>query len=310
VISGTALIIGRQRGGVLLERLLCRGENISGCIIMEDDRHEQPWAERLSELATMHKVPYVVAKSFRNPRAAQALKAWQPSVAIAENWRSMISREVYDEIRSFVVLHESMLPRYRGFAPLSWPIINGETSTGVSLFHISETVDAGDIVDQTPISIGPDETVNDLYEKTIPVVCDLVEHNLEALKAGNGTRIKQDDEHATYACARRAEDGEIDWSAPTQNIYDLVRALAPPLMPGAWTRLDGAKLVIASAELKRQTLVYVGRIPGRVVDITESAVRVLTGDGVLSIRTVLVPGNDKPVPASSVLKTVRCVFGR
>ncbi|MDQ2842058.1 MAG: hypothetical protein M3Y72_13650 [Acidobacteriota bacterium] len=307
--SGIALIIARRRGAALLRRLVERGDSIRGCIIMNDDAHEEPWADRISDLAQESGIAHVIARSFQNEGARSALHSWKPAAVIAENWRTMVPPEVYESVPSFVVLHESLLPKYRGFAPLSWPIINGETTTGVTLFHIAREVDAGDIVEQAAISIDLKSTVNDLYEKTIPVCCDLVERNLAALIAGDAPRIGQNHSEATYACARTPEDGKISWSDSTAKTYNLIRALQPPLMPGAWTTWGDSRLVIASARPIETPAVYVGRIPGRVVELGEKFVKVLTGDGLLEIETVIASDAASPVSASQVLRSVRTRLG-
>ncbi|HTR37634.1 MAG TPA: methionyl-tRNA formyltransferase [Bryobacteraceae bacterium] len=308
--SNLVLIIGRRRGAVLLERLLRQQVPIKGCIIMQDDPHEEQWADRLYAIADRFDVDSVVGRSLRNGEPARKLKSWNPDIVVAENWRTLVPKEIYQSVRHFVIFHEALLPKYRGFAPLSWPIINGETTTGVTLFYVDEEVDSGDIIAQQAIPVGPDDTVNDLYDRTIPVYCDLLDRYLPMLDNGGAPKIRQDESQATYTCARTPEDGQIDWSQPTGKIYNLIRALAPPMMPGAWTTSAGERLLIRSATPVRNAPYYVGRIPGRLVRILDGAVWVLTGDGVMQLNVVSSAVKDaEPTPASTALRSLKARLG-
>ncbi len=304
------LIAARRRGAVLLETLLKRDVNVCGCVFMQDDPHEEQWADRLCAIADRFEIDSVVGRSLRNGEPARKLRAWNPHIVVAENWRTLVPRDVYQPVPHFVVFHEALLPKYRGFAPLSWPIINGESETGVTLFYASEEVDAGDVISQRRIPIAQDDTVNELYDKTIPVYCEMLEEFLLHITNGGAPRFPQDTSQATYTCVRTPADGCIDWSLPTACIYNLIRALAPPTMPGAWTTFAGESLIIRSAAIIHAMPNYVGRIPGRVVRILDGPVWVLTGDGVLQVNVVSSTARDaEPAPASSVLRSLKIKLG-
>lgn len=307
--SDFVLIAARRRGAVLLERLIKQGVRIRGCIFMQDDPHEEQWSERLSAIADRFGIDSVVGRSLRAGEPARKFQSWNPQIVIAENWRTMVPPEVYKSVRHFVIFHEALLPKYRGFAPLSWPIINGETKTGVTLFYIDEEVDAGDIIAQRTIPIAQDDTVNEIYDKTIPIYCELLDQYLPMLDNGGAPRAPQNASQATYTCARTPEDGQIDWTASTRVTYNLIRALAPPMMPGAWTTLCGERLLIRSACLVHDVPDYVGRIPGRVVKIMENGVWVLTGDGVIQVNVVSSVKDAEPAPASTVLRSIKARLG-
>ncbi|MFN7933206.1 MAG: formyltransferase family protein [Bryobacteraceae bacterium] len=308
--SDVVLIAARRRGAVLLETLLKEDIPIRGCIFMQDDPHEEPWADRLCAIADRFEIDSVVGRSLRNGEPARKLHAWQPKIVVAENWRTIVPHDVYEAIPHFVIFHEALLPKYRGFAPLSWPIINGESLTGVTLFYVSEEVDAGDIIAQRSIPIDPDDTVNELYDKTIPVYCDMLAEALPLLDNGGAPRRPQDHAQATYTCVRTPSDGRIDWTQPTAAIYNLIRALTPPMMPGAWTNLAGDALMIRSASILPVTPDYVGRVPGRVVRILDGPVWVLTGDGVIQLNVVSAMTRDaEPSPAAALLRSLKTKLG-
>jgi methionyl-tRNA formyltransferase len=204
--------------------------------------------------------------------------------------------------------HDSLLPHGRGFAPTNWAIITGADRSGVTLFHMAAGVDDGDVVAQRTIPIGPRTTAGELYEHVSAATLELVLEYLPALKAGTAPRSRQDEERATYFCARRPEDGVIDWSASTQTIDRLVRGLGHPY-PGARTALAGRELIVWDAEPVEPAPSYVGRVPGRPVGFgKDGSVDVLTGDGVLRLRWVQVPGC-RPVAPARVIGSIRATLG-
>jgi methionyl-tRNA formyltransferase len=221
----------------------------------------------------------------------------------------MIPSRVYlRPVRGAFVFHDSLLPEYRGFAPTVWAIINGEKQTGVTLFAIGDDVDAGDIVDQRAIPIGPDSTISEVMERVTETYLELLERNLQGLLDRSASRRRQDHARATFTCKRIPQDSEIDWFLATDNIYNLIRASGAPY-PGAYTFLNGKKLIIWSAAPVKNARRYAGRIPGRVVEIrpAEGSI-VLTGDGLLLIQQVQIEGGD-PVCAADVLKRLSDTLG-
>src|SRR5690606_18388029 len=122
---------------------------------------------------------------------------------------------IYERARlGAFVFHDSLLPAYRGFSPTVWAIINGEDNTGVTLFHMADDVDSGDIVAQQRVSIAPDETIADVLENVTQAYLSVLESYLPALMDGSAPRIPQEHEAATYTCKRLPEDNAIDWHAP------------------------------------------------------------------------------------------------
>ena len=217
------------------------------------------------------------------------------------SWRFIIPNSVYRRARlGAYVFHDSLLPRYRGFSPTVWSIINGETHTGVTLFEMSDGFDEGDVIAQRRVPIGPDQAIAEVLEQVTDTYMDLLRDNLECLVKGTATRHPQDHERATYTSKRLPDDNEIDWTASTNSIFNLVRAVSEPYS-GAYTYLAGHKIRVWAAKKLPNPRQFVGRIPGRVVEVRpgEGTV-VLTGDGCLLLTRVQ-PEGGEVVCAADVL---------
>jgi methionyl-tRNA formyltransferase len=223
--------------------------------------------------------------------------------------RILLPSEVYEAPpRGTLAVHDSYLPEYRGFAPLNWSIINGEDHTGVTLFHLGEGVDEGDIVARKKVRIGKDETAGEVYERVIDETIEMVLATWPLLEKKKTKRMKQDPNKGSITCSRTPVDGCIDWTRPTRQVHDLVRALTKPY-PGAFTFHAGKKLFIWAAKPAPRGAKYIGRIPGRVVAVSsEGHIDVLTGDGVLRVTEVQEEGGES-LPAAQVVKSVKVSLG-
>jgi methionyl-tRNA formyltransferase len=301
---------GTRRGHAVLGALLERGEPVCGVIALEQDAHElERCDDEMCRVAAEHGVPCRVARRIGSNLESWILEALRPELILVIGWRTIVPMSVVNApTLGCLGAHDSLLPHGRGFAPTNWAIITGADHGGVTLFHMSESVDAGDIVAQRAIPIGPRTTAAELYDDVSVATLELVLEHLPALKTGSAARTAQDEECATYFCARRPEDGLIDWRASTETIDRLVRGLGHPY-PGARTTLEGTELIIWDAEPVTPTPVYVGRVPGRPVSFgTDGSVDVLTGDGVLRLRRVQARGRD-PVPPTRVIASIRATLG-
>lgn len=299
---------GTPRGRRVLETLIEREVDLIGVYAMREDDHEQfRESDTISKLARDNSVPVMVTKRLSQYEEAEIV-ALDPELIIVVGWRTMISCAVYSLPRNGCVgVHDSPLPRYRGFAPVNWAIINGEPAWGVSLMHLAEGIDEGDIVAQKSFAIGERVTAAELYEQVTESTLEVINENLGALLNGSARRTPQDHARATYACARTPGDGEIDWSASTQEIDRLVRGLGFPY-PGAFTSWKGEKITIWEAVPVMRAPVYEGRIAGRVVSFNDESADVLTGDGVLRITKVQLARGEVS-DAGRILRTVKASLG-
>lgn len=229
---------------------------------------------------------------------------------LAVNWRTRVPSTIYRAARlGAFVFHDSLLPRYRGFSPTVWAMINGEDHTGVTLFEMTDEIDGGDIVDQERVAIMPEDTIAEVTARVTEAYVSVLRRSVPLLISGSAPRSRQDPALATYGCRRAPEDDRIDWKRPTQKTYDLIRAVARPYW-GAYTSLAGRRLTIWSATMPELIRPYVGRIPGRVVERrADGTVVVLTGDGTLMLREVQLE-DDQPRAAASVITGQHQTVGR
>ncbi len=233
----------------------------------------------------------------RNVAAPQYHELWEKQnidLMFCVSWRYMIPPSIYERstIGSYV-FHDSLLPKYRGFSPTVWAMLNGEHETGVTLFEIAETVDSGRIIDQRPIAISRTETIADILEKVTVTYLKLLEKNFKSIVEGNIRPYEQDSELATYCCKLTPDDVKIDWTWTTERIFNMIRAYGPPY-PGAYFYYGDEKIHIIRAEPIQTPKHYSGRIPGRIVNIDKlKGITVLSGDGEICIQAVKTANGDE-----------------
>jgi methionyl-tRNA formyltransferase len=237
----------------------------------------------------------------------RAVDEIQPNCVVVSSYDRILPGRVLGRCR-FVNVHYAPLPEYRGRANVNWAIINGESDTAVTIHVMAPGLDAGNVLYQQRVPIGPDDTIGDLYLRLNDVQRQVLADTVARYIAGY-EGVPQQEDDATYGCTRIPDDGEINWASPTREIYALIRALGPPY-PGAYTFLDGGRLTILQAIPLEGAPRYVGRIPGRVVGRSrqEGHVDVLTGDGVLRIAEMAREGAG-PEPAAAFIGSIRQTLG-
>lgn len=299
------LLCATQRGHRVLQKLTELLAPSTALVVFSfpEEPWEPPFLNDIRNLTLTNGGQFFEAKQVGAERWNHFWETTEVDLMLAVSWRYMIPPWVYRRARlGAFVFHDSLLPQYRGFSPTVWAIINGENHTGVTLFEIAEGVDEGPIVDQAGVSIGPDATISVVLERVTQTYLALLERNLDELMKGTARRIPQDHSQATYTCKRLPEDNQIDWTASTRDIYNLIRAVSAPY-PGAYTYLDGKKMRVWSAKRLLDDRSYVGRIPGRVVEVRHGeGTVVLTGDGALMLCQVQIEGSEITC-ASEVIKS-------
>jgi methionyl-tRNA formyltransferase len=277
---------GTYRGWKTLEVLMNSGHIPKQCVILKEDDHEiLRYSERIAALAESRKVPFEIKEKLADGDY-QLMNNANHDLAVVCGWRTIIDPSCASSFRlGLVAAHDSLLPKYRGFAPLNWAIINGETETGVTLFLIGEgEVDSGAVISQLKVPISRNDYAIDVYEKITDATITLFEDLFTSYQKGAVPISAQDENQATYTCKRSPQDGAIDWRHPWSRVYDLIRALAHPY-PGAFCASSGKTYHIRKASpghyLQRD---YVGRIPGKVIDIRPTGIEVLCGNGSLFIE--------------------------
>jgi len=222
---------------------------------------------------------------------------------IAISWRYLIPESFYSRAeRGAYVFHDSMLPKYRGFSPTVWALINGEPDTGMTLFRMVNAVDAGEIVGQKSIAIEDKDDIGTLRSKGTVALLGLLDRHLDEILSGRVTSIPQDEAMATYTCKWLPEDARIDWAMPSKSIHNLIRGTTRPYT-GAYCRMGERRLSVWRSALILTPPEFVGRVPGRVVEVGDGWVNILTGDSTLRLIDVSV-GDGEVKPASQILDSL------
>lgn len=184
-------------------------------------------------------------------------------------------------------LHASLLPRYRGAAPIHWAVINGETETGCSIFFLNEKVDTGEIIRQQKTEIGPMETTGDLYERLKVIGSRLLAETIDDIAAGKAEPVPQDDTEATPAPKLFRENTKIDFNQPVQDVHNRIRGLNP--FPTAWCMYGDKKL---NLHRSKPGLSGSNGEPGELVEV-EGRLYVCCSDGLLELEELQLPGTKR-----------------
>ena len=270
---------------------------------------EPPFLDTVQSAAASAGARFFETRNVAGPKMAEFWAGERVDLMFAVSWRYMIPREIYERPKfGTCVFHDSLLPTYRGFAPTVWAIANGEDHTGVTLFRIAEEVDAGDIVDQRRVAIGPDDTIAAVMSAVTQTYLQLLEQNFTALASGTAKATPQNHAAASFTCKRLPADNAIDWAASTARIFNLIRATGHPYS-GATTTLASRPLTVWAAE-RIPAKNYVGRVPGRVTEMLpgKGAV-VLTGDGALLVTRAQIEGGTETC-AAEILDSISMTLGR
>lgn len=239
---------GTRRGLRALESLFIPDVRVVGVVSLAQHEHESDRCEdAMAKLCAAHDVPVYETRRLEDRDYAALLRELGPDVGFVVGCRVRIPTDVLAvPPNGMLAAHDSLLPAYRGFAPLNWAILNREDHTGVTLFFLSSGIDEGDIAGQRRVPIGPRDTAPMIYERVCQATVELVSEAIETLKTGPLPRRPQEHCRATYTCSRIPEDGLLEWHRPTEALDAQVRALTRPY-PGAFTYYRGRKLFVWSA---------------------------------------------------------------
>ena len=222
-----------------LKVLLARGLEVPLVVTHADDPNEEIWFSSVRDTAADYGIDAIEPADPNTPEVIALVASCRPDFLFSFYYRKVLGTPLLAVPRRGALnMHGSLLPKYRGRAPVNWAIIHGETETGATLHYMTEKPDNGDIVGQTAVPILRDDTAEDVFHKVVVAAESTLYAALPALVAGNAPRRPQDLSRGAYFSGRRPEDGVIDWSKSASEIHDLVRAVAPPF-PGARTTISG-----------------------------------------------------------------------
>jgi methionyl-tRNA formyltransferase len=232
-----------------LSVMLAHGVRIPLVVTHRDDPDENVWFESVEKLARLNDLEVATPDDPNSPQFLQRLADISPDFIFSFYYRHMLSPAVLaTAMRGAFNMHGSLLPKFRGRAPVNWAVLRGESSTGATLHEMVEKPDAGRIVDQFPVPILPDDRALDVFRKVTVAAELLLDRALPGVLDGMAPLITQDLSQGGYFRGRKSDDGLIDWSKGAQEIHDLVRAVAPPY-PGAFTLLGGQRLRLLRTRL-------------------------------------------------------------
>jgi methionyl-tRNA formyltransferase len=250
-------------------------------------RGKQLAAPPVKELAQKYDIPVYQPLKLRQPEAVAELEALAPDLIVVVAYGQILPKSVLEiPAHGCINVHASLLPKYRGAAPINKAIIDGETETGITTMYMDVGLDTGDMLVKKSLSIGPEETAGQLHDRLASLGRETMEETLRQLCAGTLQRVVQDDEQSTYAAMMKKEDGRIDWSRSAQEIHNHVRGLDP--WPGAYTTINGELLKLAETRPESGE-----GSPGSVIAADKHGVCVACGSGSLRIQQLQLSGRKR-----------------
>lgn len=228
-------------GARCLQALLEAGVDVQLVITHTDDPNERIWFTSVAEVAQKAGIAVITPESARDPDVQARIAAIAPDYIFSFYYRQMIPMSVLSLARIAPLnMHGSLLPKYRGRVPINWAVLHGETETGATLHVMAEKPDAGDIVAQQAVPIGSDDTAGEVFAKVTAAAAETLKDVLPRLRQGDVPRRPNNLAEGSYFGGRKPEDGRIHWDQTAAQVYNLIRAVAPPY-PGAFCDVETAQ---------------------------------------------------------------------
>ena len=280
-----------------LKALYAAGHEICGVYTRRDKpvgRKQVLTAPPVKEVALEHGTPVFQPRTLRDGSEDADIRALAPDLIVVVAYGCILPKSVLEAPKyGCINLHVSLLPKYRGAAPIHWSILNGDKETGVTIMHMALALDAGDIISQVKTPIDPDETVEMLHDRLARLGADLLAETVQNIADGTATRTPQDESQVTLAPMLSRELSPMDWTKPARRLHDQVRGLIP--WPSATAELNGVKCkIFATAVLDETT----GKAPGSVLAADKKGLKIACGEGtVLRIDTLQAAGGKRMAAA-------------
>ena len=251
----------------------------------------------VKECALAHGIEVFQPVKVKEPENIEVLRKYEPDIIIVAAFGQIVPKSILDMPKyGCVNVHASLLPKYRGAAPIQWAVINGDEVTGVTIMRMNEGIDTGDMIAKKTVRLAEDETGGSLFDKLAQVGAQLCVETMEMIEAGKVEYIPQNNEEATHTSMIRKELGLIDWNRPAVEIERLIRGLNP--WPSAYTQLSGKTFKIWKAKVVSDENTYE---PGCICRIDKDGMYVQTGEGILLLTEVQMEGK-KRMEASAFLR--------
>ena len=280
-----------------LEAVVAAGHEVA-CVVTQPDkprgRGKELQPTPVKEAAQRHGLPVYQPAKIRDPEAVEKIRSFQPDVIVVVAFGQIIPQQILDIPRyGCINVHASLLPKYRGAAPIQWAVINGEKESGVTTMQMDEGLDTGDMLLKTTIVLDEKETGGSLHDKLSDAGAKLCVETLKRLEEGSIQPEKQGESPTEYARMLNKAMGAIDWNQDAVSIERLIRGLNP--WPSAYTTWDNKTMKIWDADV----LSYDGtEEPGTVVDVTKNTIVIAAGEGALALKEIQLAGKKRmPVQA-------------
>jgi methionyl-tRNA formyltransferase len=291
-----AVVFAYHNVGVrCLKVLLAHGVDVPLVVTHDDNPDEAIWFDSVAATSAEHRIATRVPTDPNAPELVAEIAALAPEFLFSFYYRRLLKAPLLAlPPRGALNMHGSLLPRYRGRAPVNWAVLHGERQTGASLHYMTEKPDAGDLVAQQAIPILPDDTAREVFDKVTVAAEIALDSVLPALLDGTAPRTRQEPSAGSYFGGRRAEDGIVDWRRDARAIHNLVRAVAPPY-PGAFTTVGGVP-----ARLLRTRVDDATAAPTLTPTLGTRAGRIVAhcgGGGILEVLALEVDGEAYPAGA-------------
>jgi methionyl-tRNA formyltransferase len=287
--------------------LIENGEEVV-CVVTQPDRPKGRGREIQStpvkEIALQHDLPLFQPQSIKDENSINEIKGLSPDLFVVVAFGQILSRAMLDiPPLGAINVHASLLPKYRGAAPINWALINGEEMAGITTMVLDEGMDTGPILLQRPFDIKPEDNASSLHDRLSVLGAELLIETIDRLKKSEWKPIPQDHTKASYAPRLKKEDGLIDWRKSAREIQNLIRGLLP--WPSAYTHLEGKTLkifdsVVIDEEMKGEV--------GEIVGVSREGFKVITGKGGLLIRELQLQDR-KRMRVSEFIQGYKVVMG-
>lgn len=251
----------------------------------------------VKETALTHGIEVYQPTKIRDAECVEYLRKYHADIMIVAAFGQILSKEILDMTRyGCVNVHASLLPKYRGAAPIQWAVINGEKVSGVTTMRMDIGIDTGDMIEKVEVPLDKEETGGSLFDRLAEEGAKLCVHTMSEIEAGRATYTKQDESEATHTSMIKKQFGKIDWTKSAVEIERLVRGLNP--WPSAYTSLNGKTLKIWRTSVEEADS---GAKAGTIVSLKKDEIAVQTGKGILLLQEVQLEGK-KRMPVDAFLR--------
>lgn len=272
-----------------LQKLKENGHEVALVITQEDKRRGRgkqvqftPVKEKAIELG----IEVYQPSDVNSEESVEKLSSLNPDAIVVVAYGQILREEILNMPKyGCINVHASLLPKYRGAAPINWVIIDGEAETGVTIMQMAKGLDTGDMMEKASLKIPEDMTAGELHDRLMDMGADLLIKTLDKLERGEIVKEEQDDSASSYAHMMDKGLGKIDWSKSSRDIFNLIRGTQP--WPGTYFNYDDKVIKVRRSSLLQEST---SQEPGTIIDVSKDGIKVATGDGVILLEEIQIQG--------------------